>query len=197
MQMPQKNPPLIVGLGGTTRSSSSSECSLRAVLSRVEAFGFRTKLFAGPDLMLPIYEPGGATEAARELLAAIRDASGIVISSPCYHGSLSGLIKNALDYLEETSRDKAPYLDGRVVGLIASGYGHQGPAQVLCQMRAIVHALRGWPTPIGVAVNSAAVRFENGACSDSKITGQIELMSSQIAHFVNMDRKVSVLKKSA
>ncbi|WP_163579655.1 NADPH-dependent FMN reductase, partial [Klebsiella pneumoniae] len=65
------------------------------------------------------------SDEARALIAALRRADGIVISSPGYHGSMSGLIKNALDYTEDMRDDAQPYFDGRAVGCIACAAGWQ------------------------------------------------------------------------
>ena len=189
--------PLVVGIGGTTRPDSSSERSLRLALDRVQALGCRTRLFAGGDLVLPLYEPGAHERAAEPFLSAIRQADALVIASPCYHGAVSGLVKNALDYLEETAGDSSPYLHARAVGLIACGYGGQGPAMVLAQLRNIVHALRGWPTPLGIALNSATVRFSDGSCSDQHTTAQIELMAAQLADFAGAGRRHRAAVKGA
>ena len=177
--------PLIVGIGGTTRPGSSSEQALAQALSFAQLFGAETRLFGGRDLMLPLYdpEPGTLTEGARILLAALREADGIILSSPCYHGAVSGLIKNAIDYTEEMRADERVYFDGRSVGCIGCGYGYQGPGMVLAQLRSITHALRGWPVPLGVAINSAVIKFENGKCTDPAITRQLEIMARQVVGF--------------
>jgi multimeric flavodoxin WrbA len=95
-----KTPPLIVGVGGTLRSNSSTECALRQCLSAVERQGGRTMLFCGDDIDLPMYNPHDETrtDKATALLAALRDADAVVVGSPGYHGGVSGLVKNALDY---------------------------------------------------------------------------------------------------
>ena len=73
-------------------------------------------------------------------------------------------MKNALDYTEDMCKDAEPYLDGRAVGLIVCGHGWQSTGVVLSAFRSIVHALRGWPTPMGVAINTLVERFdEKGA----------------------------------
>jgi len=80
------------------------------------------------------------------------DPSGLIVASPGFHGGPSGLIKNALDHLEELRGDDRPYLDGRAVGCIVCAAGWQATAT-----RSTVHALRGWPTPLGVTINSTPV----------------------------------------
>ena len=151
-----KKTPFIVGLGGTVRANSSTERALRIALEAAEEAGARTLLFSGAEIDLPNYNPEakGVIPAVNRLIAALRQADGIIIGSPGYHGGISGLVKNALDYVEEMREDQRSYFDGRAVGCISTGAGWQGAVVTLSALRAVVHALRGWPTPIGVAINS-------------------------------------------
>lgn len=147
--------------------------------------GAQVRLYGGAELVLPLYdaETGHLPPAASALIADLRRADGVIIASPCYHGALSGLIKNALDYVEEMCADPRVYFDGRAVGSIGLGYGYQGPTFVLNQLRQITHALRGWPVPMGVSINSAVVKFVDGQCSDEAIAKQITIMAEQVYHF--------------
>jgi FMN reductase len=181
--------PLIVGVGGTTRSGSSSEKALRLVLEEARLLGAEVQLFAGPRIDLPMYAPGASqrTAQAMELIAALRCASGIVLASPGYHGSVSGLLKNALDYIEDMRADELPYFEGRAVGLIACAAGWQATGSTLNALRSIVHALRGWPTPLGIAINTVAQTFDaDGSITDSAQASQIKLLAQQVVHFAQM-----------
>lgn len=180
-----KQRPFIVGIGGTTRPGSSSEKAMALALAYAKSMGAETEMFGGRDLMLPLYDPGpdALVGLAAQLVASLRRADGVILSSPCYHGGVSGLIKNAIDYTEEMRSDERVYLDGRAVGAIGCGYGYQGPGVVLTQLRQITHALRGWPVPLGVAVNSAVVKFEDDKCSDAAVARQIEIMAAQVVDF--------------
>src|SRR5665213_2584443 len=151
--------PFIVGIGGTAGKGLTTEHALRQVLDSAEAQGARTTMFGGAFLSsLPLYAPGAdmRTPEEVELVEAVRAADGVVIASPGYHGGVSGLVKNALDLLEELRADARPYLDGRAVGLVAVAAGWQATGSTLMVMRSIVHALRGWPTPFGAALNSSS-----------------------------------------
>jgi FMN reductase len=174
--------PLIVGIGGTTRCGSTSEQALTFALACVRRFGAETRIHAGSDLQLPMYDPDPTRigAAAQNLIDDLRKADGIILASPCYHGGISGLLKNALDYAEEMRNDGRPYFDGRAIGSIGCGSGYQGPVMVLAQLRQIAHALRGWNVPLGVAVNTAVVGFKDGVCSDVGIVRQIEMMTKQV-----------------
>lgn len=178
--------PLIVGIGGTTRTGSSSEMVLRGALAEAAKLGARTQLIAGPDLVLPLYAPEDPTRdlRAQKMVAALRECDGVIIASPGYHGSISGMVKNALDYIEDLRDDTRPYLDSRAVGCIACAYGWQATGSVLAALRSIVHALRGWPTPLGIAANSLNDLFdEDGACTDKALSSQLKIMAEQVVTF--------------
>ena len=167
---------MIVGIGGTTRGDSATEQSLKLALREAERLGASTRIFCGADLCrLPIYDPqDGADRAARsDMVEAVRAADGLIIASPGYHGSISGLVKNALDGLEDLRDDVRPYLDGRAVGLIVRADGPQAGDSTLAALRAIVHALRGWPTPLGV------VQIGAEATDDQRLA----LVAAQVVEF--------------
>ena len=181
--------PYIVGIGGTTRPGSSSEKALRYALAMAEAQGADVKLFDGASINLPMYAPESTvrSEEAQQLIAALRRAHGVILSTPCYHGSISGLVKNALDYTEDMCRDAEPYLDGRAVGLIVCGHGWQSTGVVLSAFRSIVHALRGWPTPMGVAINTLVERFdEEGAGVAEQVAKPMAIMVGQVMEFARL-----------
>ena len=180
--------PFIVGIGGTTRPGSSSEQALALALAHARKLGAETQLFGGAELQMAMYDPATANEDdnGRKLVEALRRADGVIMSSPCYHGGVSGLVKNAIDYVEEMRADDRVYFDGRAVGAIGCGYGYQGPGVVLGQLRAIGHALRGWNAPLGVAINSAVVKFSADGCSEEAIGKQIEIMAGQVVQFAKM-----------
>ncbi|PKP90332.1 MAG: FMN reductase [Alphaproteobacteria bacterium HGW-Alphaproteobacteria-16] len=173
--------PYILGIGGTTRAGSSSERILRAALARIEARGMATQCIAGPDLVLPIYDAADASrsQAATNLVSAMRGSAGIVIASPGYHGTVSGLVKNALDYAEDLANDPQPYFDGKPIGCIACAYGWQATSSTLTTLRTIAHALRGWPTPLGIAVNS--LTLASGAVDlPSDIVSCLDILSGHM-----------------
>jgi FMN reductase len=176
--------PLIVGIGGTPRPHSTTEQALAIALEAATAQGAETRMFGGEYLAaLPLYLADGSDRAGEEMIEAIRAADGLVLASPGYHGTISGAVKNAIDYIEETARDDRVYLDGLPVGLIVTAYGWQATGSTLVTMRSIVHALRGWPTPLGAAINTAGGIFDNGTCTDEAAAKQLRLVGHQVATF--------------
>lgn len=188
--MSRNDKPLIVGLGGTTRTGSSSERVLRTCLLRLERRGAETLGFIGRDLLLPIYEFGGAEldPGAARLVEALRRADGVVICSPGYHGSMSGMVKNALDYLEELRDDQRPYLDQRAIGCIACASGWQAANSTLAALRSVAHSARGWPTPLGIACNSLAFQ-DGGTVLPPELDQQLEILAGQVLEHVSYRRR--------
>jgi FMN reductase len=181
--------PRIVGIGGTLRPGSSSEKALRYALSRIAAQGALTDLFTGDAIDLPAYVPEAPAQSERvvRLVEALAGAHGVIISSPGYHGSLSGMVKNALDYAEALRDNTFPYLEGRAVGLIACAQGWQAAGSTLITLRSIVHALRGWPTPMGVAFNTTSPVFDDGDTPlDGALARQIDILAGQVLEFALM-----------
>jgi FMN reductase len=183
--------PFIVGLGGTLSEASSSERALRHALAAAAGRGARTQLFAAAALDLPMYtvDRSARTSAAIALVDALARADGVIIATPGYHGGISGLVKNALDYIEDLRDDARPYLDGRAVGCIVCAYGWQATTTTLVSLRSTVHALRGWPTPLGVAINSAQTKFDDsGRVVDDHCAQQLKALSGQVLDFVGARR---------
>jgi len=179
--------PHIVLLGGTTSPTSSTQRLLDAIIVELQALGATTELFCGPDLArLPLYAPEHPQRTAEQqaLVDSVRRADGIILATPAYHAGISGLVKNAVDLLEDLRSDQRPYLDGRAVGCIVTGFGWQGCGTTLTSVRTIVHALRGWPTPLGVIVNTADKIFDaEGKLIDEKIRNQLKVLAQQVTEF--------------
>jgi len=179
--------PYIVGIGGTVRAGSSTERALRFALDVCEQEGATVVSFTGEELaQLPLYAPEipDRTPGALRLIEELRRADGVIVASPGYHGSVSGLVKNALDYVEDMRDDDQCYFTGRAVGCITTGSGWQGVVTTLEALRSIVHALRGWPTPMGAAINSTLPVFgPNGEVVDQRVQFQLRVVAEEVMQF--------------
>ncbi|WP_376769230.1 NADPH-dependent FMN reductase [Neoaquamicrobium sediminum] len=144
------------------------------------------RTLVGEALSLPLYAPEipERSKAAGRLVSLMRECDAVVICSPAYHGSVSGLVKNALDYTEDMNRDERVYFDGLPIGCIACGAGWQAAGQTLAALRSIAHALRGWPTPMGGMINSSLPVFDvEGKCVDVSIRFQLDTIAAQVTEF--------------
>jgi len=179
--------PLVVGVGGSSRAGSGTDLALIMALREAEKAGAATRFFGGEFLSrLPHFDPMAdeRTPEQLELVEGVRACDGLVIASPSYHGNVSSLVKNAIDLLEDLATDERPYLDSRAVGCVVTGAGSQAGGVTLGALRGMVHALRGWPTPLGVALNtSTAVFGVTGGCSDPRVADQLQTLARQVVEF--------------
>ena len=158
-------------------------------LVAAQQLGAATEIFSGPAIALPPYDPadGHRSPAAKAFVAALRRADGIILSSPSYHGSISGLLKNAIDYAEDMRADQRAYLADRAVGIIVCADGIQAMGSTLATLRAITHALRAWPTPFAAVVNSGARPFgADGDCQSAEVEQSLRLVAAQVVEFAQM-----------
>ncbi len=165
------------------RAYSSTERALRKALAIAEARGVRTTLLAGEDINFPPYAPENPdrSDAARHYVEILRSADAVIIGSPGYHGAISGFVKNALDYVEDMSRDDRCYFDGLPVGCIATAAGWQAAVATLQQLRTITHALRGWPTPLGIAINTLG--GDGDPIEAAPVPDQLAMLVDQLSAF--------------
>ncbi|MBC7933392.1 MAG: NAD(P)H-dependent oxidoreductase [Rubrivivax sp.] len=171
----------VVGIGGSLAASSSSLAALKIALEGAAEGGARTELFDLRELELPMYAPDAeAPDSVRRLCEAVYEADGLLWSSPLYHGTISGVFKNALDWLELLGERRPAYLTDKVVGLISTAGGTQG-LQAVNTMEFIVRALRGWSVPLVIPIAQAWRVFDDkGNVSDAQIAEQLGSLGREV-----------------
>lgn len=168
-----KNPIHIVGVGGTLRTESRSLYALDYALSVAQAEGATITRFSMHDLQLPMFNPSldyaDVDDTTRHFVETMRSADGMIWSTGAYHGSLAGVTKNAIDYMEYLSGGDYPYLHNKVIGLIATAGGDMAGFNSLSAMTNCAHSLRGVVAPLMVSISNAKTAFDtNGNVISSK-----------------------------
>ena len=137
----------ILGVSGSMRERSRSGRALKIVLEAAAAQGAEVRTIDLNALDLPMYRPDDTpdTEAVRAAEEAVNWADCFVLSSPDYHGSMSGAMKNFLDYFWTE-------FAGKLFGYLCAS--HEKGLTVMDQMRTAVRQCYGWSLPYGVTVHS-------------------------------------------
>ncbi|MBL7499921.1 NAD(P)H-dependent oxidoreductase [Frankia sp. CNm7] len=178
--------PLIVGLCGSSRPESPTMRALGAATRMLAQAGAETVMLSVTELDLPPYQPDSDERppGVRRLVGEISRADGLVIAAPDYLGGTSGLIKNALDYLWDLRDAPRPCLDARPVGLLACEEG-SGVGGALPALRATVHALGGWPTPLGIRLTQqeCATIDPYGAIASPAVADRFGTLTDQMMGF--------------
>ncbi len=172
----------VLGFGGSTGPHSSTLAALRVVLSAAAAEGAETELIDVGSLDLPMYRWGALPSAdAQRMVDAFSAADALVWASPLYHGSVSGLFKNAIDWVEVLADRQPPYLSNKPVGLIAVSAGGMALAAIHA-MEPIVRALRGWVVPLVVPIDRSREVFgPEGQVLDARVEARLRLLSSELS----------------
>jgi FMN reductase len=172
----------IVGLGGSMAKVSRSRAALLLALEGAASAGAETNLLDIRELNLPMYNPDddAPTEAAMRLIESCHAADGMLWASPMYQGTISGALKNALDWLHLLRDRDPPFLHDKVIGLISAAGGTQG-LQAINTMEFSVRALRGWAVPYVVPVASAARVFDaDGRVQEPAIALQLKTLGMEV-----------------
>jgi NAD(P)H-dependent FMN reductase len=133
----------VVAIDGARRADSSSRKLLHLSKAYFEKAGAHFEVFDQSREHLPLFDDtdaGAAHESVVKLTELVMAADAVVFSSPEYHGSMSGAIKNAFDWLTLLS-DKGR-LRGKAIGLMGGG-GALANSGATLQMMMAVRALHG------------------------------------------------------
>jgi FMN reductase len=182
----------VVGIGGTLRENSTSLWALQHALESARAEGATIQLLDLRRLDLPMYQPDWELEDyganVQDFIQVMRHADAFLISTAAYHGTLAGVTKNALDYLEFLADAPRPYMHNKPVGLIATASGDMSDIHSITAMINVVHSLRGYALPLSVPIHHAGKAFDpDGNVINEKIAIRLKQLGKMAvetaAHF--------------
>lgn len=156
-------------IAGSNRKDATSTRLLRYIGQQLEAGGHNVVLFDLWESPLPFFTPDSESDDpnVRLLLAAVNGADGLVLGTPEYHGSISGVLKNALDYLG------SEIVGGKPVLSVSSSGGEVGVAS-LTQLQGIVRNLHGINCPDWISIGGSSHRFgDDGEPSREQMRGRV------------------------
>jgi FMN reductase len=171
----------VTGLGGSLRGASTSLTALRVALEGASDAGAHPDLMWVGSLDLPMYTPEQAVPAsARAFADAVHACDAMIWSTPTYHGSVSGSLKNALDWLILLADRDPPYLTGKPVGLVSTAGGVQG-LQAINSLDFSARALRGWSVPLVLPVARSWQAFDaDGRLVDEPVAAQLRTLGAEV-----------------
>ncbi|WP_254536379.1 NADPH-dependent FMN reductase [Halomarina litorea] len=160
----------VVAVCGSRRDGSYTRVALGHALDAASEAGAETDLLDLGAVDLPLYHPDVDIEEQGEaaaLVARIREADGVLLGSPVYHGSYSSTFRNFHDYCGFDEYEDT------VVGLLATaGGGSYG--STLDHMRATVRGVHGWVVPHQVGIRRAYDQFDaDGAFVDPALEERV------------------------
>lgn len=178
----------IVGIGGSLRPDSYSQIALKLVAQRVEALGAQVEVLDLRQMDLPFCNGGDDYQGypdVEKLRHTVAQADGLILATPEYHGSLSGVLKNALDLMSFEQ------LDGKVAGLV-SVLGGQANSNALNDLRVIMRWVHAWVIPEQVAIAQAWKAFSaEGKIVDEKLSQRFDQFAQSLVESTRKIRAVA------
>jgi len=176
----------IVGLAGSLHAESATRMAVEYALRGAEEEGAKVKLLDLAAYDLPYWslekEDGNVRQVER-FLAELRTSDGIIIGSPEMHGSISGVLKNALDL---ASIDE---FEGKMVGLVGIAGGRMGATEALSHLRTIGRSLHAWVVPTQASISNSATAFDfRGEPTDPEVRSRLKSVGREVARFARLHR---------
>lgn len=123
-------------------------------------------------------DSGGILPEIQRFRDRLREADGVIIGTPEYHGSFSGVLKNALDLTGFAE------WEGKMIALVGVSGGRMGAHNALNSLRDIGRSLHAWVIPEQVSIPEAYKRFDAaGHITDHTLVGRLHEVGRQIARF--------------
>lgn len=137
----------ILAISGGVREKSRTARLSRISKKYFDQPNVQYSLFDLQKNPLPIFDQAEKhlqSKNVQLLLKLARESDGYVLISPEYHGSMSGAIKNSLDWMDYL--EDIDYFHGKVVGIMGGG-GLLGNSGATIQLMMAIRAMHGWLMP--------------------------------------------------
>ena len=167
---------------GSMREQSYSTRAAAFALAAAREHGAEARLVRLRDLGLPAYDPEGADAehaGVRETTAAVNWADALLLATPDYHGSMSGVLKNFLDfYWEEFA--------GKLFGYVCAS--HEKGLTAMEQMRTAVRQCYGWSLPYGVSIYGEKDFDASGQLTNGQVARRLRMLARDLVVYGSLIR---------
>ena len=185
--------PRIVAIDGAVRSESATRQLIKISERYFEDAGAEYIPFYQDETSLPIFN--GLEETAnqpivKEYLELVGSADGFVLSSPEYHGSMSGAIKNALDWLNFLPPEGK--VKGKVFGIMGGG-GALANSGATLQLMMAIRSLHGWLMPdvlMSVPTIWSAFNEEGTDLQDEGLKKRLRQFSTELSRYTKLFKEL-------
>lgn len=173
----------VLGVGSSMRKRSYGTKALKIVLERMEKLDAETHLLDLRRVKMPTFNPNSSMQSGKglkEISEEVNWADVLILTTPDYHGSMSGPMKNFLDhYWQEFA--------GKTFGYICAS--HEKGLTVMDQMRTAVRQCYGWSLPYGISVNGEEDFNEAGEIVSSLLTKRLRMLARDLIVYGELIRK--------
>lgn len=182
----------IIGVNGSLSANSKTFKGIKAVLDTAQKQGAEVQMYDLREKPLPMYSPDDSYELTdqnvREFRQLLLEADGIVLGSPEYHGSMSGVFKNAMDWVSSEQ-----FIDKPVALVSAAG----GPTSMttLTSMQVMIRNLYGWVVPTLGSIPGQTQFDKDGSFVEEGMRKRFNLMGEELVNMAELLKGKRAVKK--
>jgi NAD(P)H-dependent FMN reductase len=171
----------VVAVAGSLREHSHTRTALAHALRGVDAAGGTGALVDLREYELPPLNPDADDQGDSAAFARrVREADAVLLGTPMYHGSFSGVLKNALDHCGFDE------FEGKTVGLLGVA-GGSFPITALEHLRSVCRALDAWVLPHQAAIPRASTALDDGEFVDDGLEERVLTLGRRAVEYSNIE----------
>jgi len=182
----------ILAFAGSTRAESFNKRLIKTAVAGARSAGAEVTLIDLRDYPLPLFdgdlEAGeGLPPNGRRLKDLFLAHQGLLLSAPEYNSSITGVLKNTIDWVSRPVPGEAPLacFDGKVACLMSASPGALGGLRGLVHVRAILQNIKVLVLPDQIAVSKADEAFNpDGSLKDPKRQAAVEALGTKLAQVI-------------
>jgi len=181
--------PKILAFAGSTRTDSFNKKLVKIASDGAKDAGADVTVIDLRDFAMPLYDgdleqKDGLPQNARKLKDLMLSHQGFLISSPEYNSSISGVLKNTIDWTSRQSEgeESLACFKGKVAGIMSASPGGLGGLRGLVHVRAILENIGVLVIPDQIAISKAHEAFNtDGTLKDKKQEDQVKKIGAGIS----------------
>lgn len=191
--LPAEEPIRIVGICGSLRANGYTRYAVQSALQGAELTGAQPQLLELRNYDLPFCD-GRRDESSyppdlTRLCLTVQQAHGIILGTPVYHGSYSGVLKNTLDLMGFRE------FEGKMIGLVGVSGGQTGAVSALNALRTIGRTLHAWVIPEEVSIPQAWKAFDDsGRPRNPDLEKRLHALGRQVARYAYLHTSEQALE---
>ena len=184
--------PKILAFAGSTRKNSFNKRLAKVALHAAEKMGAKTTFIDLLDYDMPLYSDDllkkhGMPDSVIAFKEMLKSHNGFFIASPEYNGSLTGTLKNAIDWatIKSEGEDRMACWNGKIAGLLSASPGGLGGIRGLHNLRTILAGIGTFVLPNHLAVGNSTTNLQNDThITDEKLQQQVDTLATEIVRVV-------------
>lgn len=184
--------PQVLAFAGSTRRDSYNKSVVKIAAAGAEAAGVSVTFVDLRDFAMPLYdgdleEETGLPDNAQRFKALLLAHQGLLIASPEYNSSISGVLKNAIDWASRPVAGEAPLacFTGKICSIMSASPGALGGLRGLVPLRLLLSNIGVLVLPDQIAISKAHEALDaQGRLRDARQQASVEALGANVAHLL-------------